>query len=155
MTKTRLGWMSGVQRKLPIANGSFLEAQFQCFADQSAVIHHGQHLILQWSDAISSRMTVITAEAGIAQGRLSDRSIAELGYRQPSLVSGCVAPIPAFALCRKQLLIFDVKIWNRLHGSHQQLFHPPRRQAAKVQTVRSVVSDVGCGVCAGGSWWLC
>jgi hypothetical protein len=28
---------------LPITNGSFLEAQFQSFADPLAVIHHGQH----------------------------------------------------------------------------------------------------------------
>jgi hypothetical protein len=31
-----------LQRKLPIANGSFLEAQFKSFADTSAVIHDGQ-----------------------------------------------------------------------------------------------------------------
>jgi hypothetical protein len=35
--------MAAMQRKLPIANGSFLEAQFQSFDDPSAVIHHGQH----------------------------------------------------------------------------------------------------------------
>jgi hypothetical protein len=31
------------QRKLPIANGSFLEAQLQSIDDPSAVIHYGQH----------------------------------------------------------------------------------------------------------------
>jgi len=35
-----------LQRKLPIANGSFLEAQFKSFADPSAVIHDGQHRAL-------------------------------------------------------------------------------------------------------------
>ena len=29
--------------KLQVANASFLESQFQTFADPSAVIHHGQH----------------------------------------------------------------------------------------------------------------
>jgi hypothetical protein len=34
------------QRRLPIANGSFMEAQFQSFADPLAVIHLGQHRAL-------------------------------------------------------------------------------------------------------------
>jgi hypothetical protein len=37
---------------LPVANGSFLEAQFQCLADSSAVIHDGQHVpkaVSHWS----------------------------------------------------------------------------------------------------------
>lgn len=32
-----------MQRKLPGAKGSFMEAQFQSFSDPSAVIHHSQH----------------------------------------------------------------------------------------------------------------
>jgi hypothetical protein len=35
--------MALVQRKLPIPNCSFLEAQFQSFTDPSALIHNGQH----------------------------------------------------------------------------------------------------------------
>jgi hypothetical protein len=34
---------SVLQRKRLIANGSFVEAQFQSYADPSALIHHGQH----------------------------------------------------------------------------------------------------------------
>jgi hypothetical protein len=40
---TAISWGAGMQRKLPIANGSFLDAQFQCFAGPSAVSYHGQH----------------------------------------------------------------------------------------------------------------
>ena len=36
----RVEWLR-CKRKLPFANGSFPEAQFQCFDDPSAVIHHG------------------------------------------------------------------------------------------------------------------
>lgn len=46
-----------MQRNLPIANGSFLEAQFQFFADPSAVIHHGQYR------ARGGRLTVAQADS--------------------------------------------------------------------------------------------
>jgi len=46
--------LTGWQRKLPIANGSLLKAQFQSFADPSVVIHHGRQRAF-WSQPDENR----------------------------------------------------------------------------------------------------
>lgn len=64
-------------RKLPIPNGSFLEAQFQSLADPSAVIHHGQHRPHCGScdDGIGGHLTALQRQG------LNDPNISKVNLR--------------------------------------------------------------------------